>query len=367
MIIRPGTMVEPQPESALGLVSRENHEPMDTAKDEQQSTYEYREGRRALDLLLGDHDRKQFFADQWEKRSVHLPHDDPQRFSHLISRESFHKHEISRCRHLKAMFRDPKQWVTEMEITADQVKRVIEAQMTVCATMLSYDSPCGDFIRDFRKSFNMAAQPHFNCYYSPEGKGYGLHFDTHPVWILQVEGHKRWQVGPEPAVVNPLMNISFPPDRDELKLPWITVQRPDMSSFLDVVLRPGDVLYIPAGTWHQAKAEEYSLALTLAQSRVSSVDLLFLYLQQMLPLSQQLLSRIHGIPLEEASAAGREVPESLKPILAEAVTSFQKMAMNLTENQLYLMYSALAQRPLDDSIPLMSPSDMARALKQQAG
>ena len=38
----------------------------------------------------------------------------------------------------------------------------------------------------------------------------------------------------------------------------------------EVELRPGDVLYLPPGAWHEARARGSSLALTLAYERVTS-------------------------------------------------------------------------------------------------
>jgi hypothetical protein len=67
-----------------------------------------------------------------------------------------------------------------------------------------------------------------------------VHHDTHEVLCLQVEGEKRWLVY-EPALELPLRDQRY---RPELGAPGELV--------LDLVLGPGDTLYLPRGWLHQA-------------------------------------------------------------------------------------------------------------------
>ena len=322
--------------------------------------------KKALDLLLGSYDREKFFDKYWEKRSLYLPHDDEDRFKDLVNLDYLKGEGAEGTMHLKGMFRDSRNWVSEMEIKPDQLKSAMAAQMTICFTMLAYDGARKVFIDSFKESINMANQPYFNCYYSPDKKGYGLHFDTHPVWILQVEGRKRWQIGLEPEIKNPPFNIAFPPDRDRLKLPWVTVDRPDMSTFTDVVLKPGDVLYIPAGTWHEACAQGSSLALTLAQTRVTPFDLFQLLLQQLVMKQQGLLTRIHGTA-EESWKDGAP-PEEIGQLFEDMLGKFRVSVDEITPQLLQNAYHTLANLPPDTArqIMLVTAQQQAQLQKQQA-
>lgn len=228
--------------------------------------------------FLGGFDPARFFAEHWERRSLYLPRGDGDaaRFAHLISPERLFEREVARCGHLKASTRAADGWNQEIRIQPEQAQKLFRAGMTICASMLDESGPCGEVIAAYRRAITTGAPPHVNCYYSPEGRGYGLHFDTHPVWILQVSGSKHWTVSYEPAVRNPRFNVVFPPGRDHVKLPWIALDRPNTSDperFMQVQLQPGDVLYMPAGCWHAARAEGSSLALTLALGRLSTFDL----------------------------------------------------------------------------------------------
>src|SRR5207244_9094757 len=86
----------------------------------------------------------------------------------------------------------------------------------------------------------------------------------------QISGKKRWRYSRAPAVPFPTHNVVgenriFSYVRgDPMPRPWEDFAPPDEREFEEVVLEPGDVLCLPAGTWHAAKAIDHSLALNLA-------------------------------------------------------------------------------------------------------
>lgn len=83
-----------------------------------------------------------------------------------------------------------------------------------------------------------------NLYVSQPGKpGFNRHYDTHDVFVLQLEGEKKWTLC-EPTVDFPLSDQ--PSDRE----------RPPEQPGVEIVLRRGDVLYLPRGYWHEALAQE---------------------------------------------------------------------------------------------------------------
>jgi ribosomal protein L16 Arg81 hydroxylase len=92
---------------------------------------------------------------------------------------------------------------------------------------------------------------HVNAYCSwPDVPGFALHYDTHEVLVLQVEGRKRWRVH-APTVPHP---VTYHPSEP----------RPAAGPYLERVLTRGDVLYIPRGHWHDAVADtEPSVHLTV--------------------------------------------------------------------------------------------------------
>jgi lysine-specific demethylase/histidyl-hydroxylase NO66 len=97
-----------------------------------------------------------------------------------------------------------------------------------------------------------------NAYLTPAGnKGFATHYDTHDVFVLQVGGAKRWRIHP-PVLRDPLERQAWGGRADEV---GATAEGP---AALDVVLSPGDVLYLPRGWLHSAEAlGERSLHLTI--------------------------------------------------------------------------------------------------------
>ena len=72
--------------------------------------------------------------------------------------------------------------------------------------------------------------------------GFATHWDDHDVFILQVAGTKRWQIYGETRRF-PLTRDAEPPAEPPGEPVW------------NGMLRAGDVLYLPRGWWHDARAE----------------------------------------------------------------------------------------------------------------
>jgi hypothetical protein len=88
---------------------------------------------------------------------------------------------------------------------------------------------CGELTGELRYSVQA------NIYITPPGtQGFARHRDGHDVLILQISGRKTWLLYPEPA------NDTEP-----------------ANDALELEMRPGDFLFVPAGLGHEAKCAEY--------------------------------------------------------------------------------------------------------------
>ena len=92
-----------------------------------------------------------------------------------------------------------------------------------------------------------------NAYLTPPAaQGLAVHHDTHDVFVLQVHGHKHWQVW-DPVIANPLADQKLPADAP-----------PPGEPLVDAELAPGDCLYVPRGFRHAARTgRDASLHLTV--------------------------------------------------------------------------------------------------------
>lgn len=105
----------------------------------------------------------------------------------------------------------------------------------------------------------LAGRAGANIYCSFQGvQAFGAHYDLHEVFALQCEGEKVWRLYQSRAD-NPL---DPPPFTDEARQQLDREKGPLM---FEVRARPGDVIYIPRGWFHDALASsEASLHLTLS-------------------------------------------------------------------------------------------------------
>jgi hypothetical protein len=115
--------------------------------------------------------------------------------------------------------------------------------------------PLGSLCRGLERIFLHPVQ--CNVYLTPPGaQGFRVHYDTHDVLVLQVQGQKLWRFWPAPTV--PFANTYTP---------WNHGPSPAEEPRTQL-LRAGDVLYVPRGILHDAvsRGVQSSLHLTISIS-----------------------------------------------------------------------------------------------------
>lgn len=119
-----------------------------------------------------------------------------------------------------------------------------------------------------------------NAYITPpQNRGFDDHYDVHDVFVLQIEGTKRWIIH-EPVHTDPLREQPWTDRRSTV------AEAAKGEAYIDTVLEPGDVLYLPRGWLHAAQAQgrvsihltlgihswtRYALAEQLAQAALSAL------------------------------------------------------------------------------------------------
>jgi ribosomal protein L16 Arg81 hydroxylase len=89
-----------------------------------------------------------------------------------------------------------------------------------------------------------------NVYCSFQGvRAFGTHYDLHHVFAVQTEGKKLWRLYSNRAD----RPVDFPPDTPETRR-WLEQSRGPVSA--EVLMKPGDVLYLPRGWYHDALAQD---------------------------------------------------------------------------------------------------------------
>src|SRR5262249_20066926 len=128
-------------------------------------------------------------------------------------------------------------------------------------------APLRQVVAALKAAVGLAHEIGFACYLSPSQQGIALHCDRYAVFILQIEGEKEWRYARAPSVDFPLV-ATFPGDPSTVEN-FIaahgsqTTRVPRQRELVRTVLRPGDLLYLPGGTFHTTRALDHSLSLTL--------------------------------------------------------------------------------------------------------
>src|SRR5262245_6973824 len=94
--------------------------------------------------LLAPTSLDEFFSVYWNRRPLRIA-GVRDRFAGLFSRAALEA-ALPRCAHLKAGFYDRNGWFCELAITPAQVKRLWEAEMTICAGALPIEGVLARFI-----------------------------------------------------------------------------------------------------------------------------------------------------------------------------------------------------------------------------
>ncbi|MEH1057415.1 cupin domain-containing protein [Micromonospora sp. CPCC 206171] len=165
-----------------------------------------------------------------------------------------------------------------------------------------------DFARDLGTALSQPLQ--VNAYLTPAGsQGFATHYDTHDVFVLQVDGRKHWRIHP-PVLPDPLEQQPWGGRADEV------AATADGPAALDVVLAPGDALYLPRGWLHSAQAQESSsLHLTVGIRALTR----YAMVEELLTLAAEDPRLRAGLPF------GTDVadPDAVEPELTETVEALR--------------------------------------------
>jgi len=142
--------------------------------------------------------------------------------------------------------------------------------------------------------------------YASDGGGVGPHVDSYDVFLLQVQGRRRWRIGrvTDPALVPdvPLKILArFAPEFE-----WL--------------LEPGDMLYLPPGWGHDGVAEGECLTCSIGFRAAGREQLGRDVLQRALDAAEAVdVDTLYRDPKQPATAEPGRIPADLQAFAADAV------------------------------------------------
>jgi ribosomal protein L16 Arg81 hydroxylase len=216
----------------------------------------------AVESLLQPYGVETFLEHHWATKAIAISGKRQSRFSHLFSWETlnellnFHQFNYPDLR----LALDEK--VLEEAENAHLTQWCQQGATLILNQVHKRVPAIANFASEIRQHLGFSTQ--VNAYASYPGRqGFSCHYDTHEVFILQIEGSKQWYVFHD--------TVKYPlPDQKSAAFSPPTAQ-----PYLNCTLHPGDMLYIPRGHWHYAVAcESPSLHLTLGIHTKTAIDLL---------------------------------------------------------------------------------------------
>jgi hypothetical protein len=213
----------------------------------------------------------------------------------------------------------------------ERVAAAFEAGATIVLQALHLHwLPAARYCRELEQALGFPAQA--NAYLTPaSAQGFAVHHDVHDVAVLQVAGRKRWRIFP-PRLELPLKHQRWSaalgdpgPPREEL------------------LLEPGDTLYLPRGWPHDAATGDgESLHLTIGLHPPTRLDALRAALDACAAsdvelrraaldgdgVSDELLARVAARLTPDAVAARqrRDFVMSRRPILEDQLDQLPRLA-----------------------------------------
>ena len=229
----------------------------------------------------------EFFAEYHDRKPLHIPAPAPDKLDDVMSWDA-----LSEILNMTAiwspgnlrLFLDTEAVAAEkycrpaidrnhqqsMQPDAEKVKSWLRRGASIVANDIDTLTP-GLIAASNALERRLGAKVQSNLYCSwQKHQAFPTHFDTHEVFALHVAGEKTWRIY-EGRLENPIANDAFKNVDDAFN----AEHRGELQA--EVNLRPGDVLYIPRGQYHDALASsEGCIHLSFGVTHVIGIDVMTL-------------------------------------------------------------------------------------------
>lgn len=310
----------------------------------------------SLDIILRPLAVGEFMATHWERAAVHV-RGDVGRFEAVFDVADWHaRRSLGPTDAAKV---DERGRQHQRRVAMADVDALLAAGQTICADVSTHPR-IGPLLATLRSLVPSAESAFAKLYASPPGVGFAVHMDAHHVFVLQLEGRKRWTYSPRPAVTAPLWGGKIDEGRAVHTFPRdgspiagddgraLAVPRED--ELVTVDLAPGDSLYLPPGSWHTTSALEASVAVSVSPPRSPALAFVLRVLEQQLAMDPALRR-----DLVRRRAGAGPVPAELRKGIDGALEAIARLAGGMDRRVLHRAW-ALQAHAREDVVADAEPS-----------
>lgn len=283
--------------------------------------------------LLSPISTQEFFNSNWPVEPLFIP-SKPGKLQELFELPQLQDLEVliaARNRKVRACLPDFDDEYSSIHLEPSDALKAYRNNMTlVFDSMQSQDATIAASLKQIRQDLGLVTGGEENdlckarsiAYATPAGCGTRLHFDANANFVIQIQGTKTWRLAPNESV-------DFPTERfttGSLEMPAalenqchapLIDELPEDS--MTCVMKPGCVLYVPRGYWHETTTEEDSLSLNFTFSQPTWADVFTKSLQEVLLRSPEWRELADGL---EGTDQNRK---------EQAIERFEFLVKNLSE------------------------------------
>ena len=191
--------------------------------------------------------------------------------------------------------------------------------------------------------------------FATTGGSVGAHVDHYDVFLLQAQGHRRWQIDASDAMGHGKPPLEF---RDDTEIKLLR----EFTATHDWVLEPGDMLYLPPEVPHHGVAEDPCLTFSLGMRAPSVAELMGDYVDTLAAEADEALR--YADPALDAAKDPYEIDANAMTRVVEALNAVRMAdadALGDWFGRFITIYRAAAGPGQGDGQPL-AVDELSRAL-----
>lgn len=238
---------------------------------------------------------------------------------------------------IQAHLPDLRDEASSIDTTPKDAKKLFQNGMGLLFNDADRISPVlQTWLQKIQMDLGISAQTYSRCliYATPDGKGTAPHFDQNINFVLQIQGTKIWKLAANDSVINPLTRHTMGTEPDAEMSGYLESDLPQKmpKDIQTIELKPGSLLFVPRGYWHETEAKGEALALNFTFTAPTWIDLFTTALKSRLTLSPEWRATANGVNSHEHRPHAEAYLETLLEMLKEDLPNWEASdILNVTE------------------------------------